>query len=77
MIILIRVILIYNVYLFQDEELKEIMDKAHEMEDQYGHYFDLIIINNDVESAYQQLLHQINLLEREPQWVPAAWLRDD
>ncbi|KAF2362318.1 L27-N [Trinorchestia longiramus] len=61
----------------KDEELKEIMEKAREMEDQYGHYFDLIIINQDVESAYQQLLHEINMLEREPQWVPATWLMDD
>ncbi|XP_018023286.1 protein PALS1 [Hyalella azteca] len=61
----------------KDEELKEIMEKAREMEDQYGHYFDLIIVNHDVESAYQQLLHEVNMLEREPQWVPATWLRQD
>lgn len=61
----------------QDEELKEIIEKAREMEDQYGHYFDLIIVNNDVESAYQQLLYEINMLEREPQWVPGTWLMED
>lgn len=44
------------------------------MEDQYGHYFDLVLINQDVERTYQQLIHEINVLEREPQWVPAAWL---
>lgn len=53
------------------------MEKAREMEDQYGHYFDLIIVNKDVESAYQQLLCEINMLEREPQWVPGTWLMDD
>lgn len=45
------------------------------MEDKYGHLFDLIIINNDTDRAYQQLLTEINALEREPQWVPAAWVR--
>ena len=58
----------------QDEDLKEIIEKAREMEEQFDHYFDLIIINQDVESAYQRLLHEINMLEREPQWVPAVWL---
>ncbi|XP_064095895.1 uncharacterized protein LOC135207903 isoform X3 [Macrobrachium nipponense] len=61
----------------KDEELKETIEKAHEMEEQYGHYFDLIIINQDVDRAYHQLLQEINSLEREPQWVPAAWLAHD
>ncbi|KAG0711456.1 MAGUK p55 subfamily member 5 [Chionoecetes opilio] len=61
----------------KDEELKETIEKAREMEEQYGHYFDLIIINQDVDRAYHQLLQEINMLEREPQWVPAAWLAQD
>lgn len=65
------------IFVLQDEELKETIEKAREMEEQYGHYFDLIIINQDVDRAYHQLLHEINMLEREPQWVPAAWLAHD
>lgn len=45
------------------------------MEDKYGHYFDMIINNNDTERAYHQLLTEINILEREPQWVPASWVK--
>ncbi|CAH1402888.1 unnamed protein product [Nezara viridula] len=60
---------------YKEEELKEIIEKAREMEDKYGHYFDMIINNNDTERAYHQLLNEINLLEREPQWVPAAWIK--
>lgn len=61
----------------KEEELKETIEKAREMEEQYGHYFDLIIINQDVDRAYHQYLHEINMLEREPQWVPASWLAQD
>ena len=57
-----------------DDELDEIIERAREMEERYGHYFDMIIIYSDPDRAYQQLLEEINLLEREPQWVPAAWL---
>jgi len=35
---------------------------------------DDVIIYSDPERAYQQLMAGINGLEREPQWVPAAWL---
>ncbi|XP_044254351.1 protein PALS1 isoform X1 [Tribolium madens] len=60
---------------YKEEELKDIIEKAREMEDKYGHFFDMIIINNDTERAYHQLLSEINSLEREPQWVPAAWVK--
>ncbi|XP_022904823.1 protein PALS1 isoform X2 [Onthophagus taurus] len=60
---------------YKEEELKDIIEKAREMEDKYGHFFDMIIINNDTERAYHQLLTEINSLEREPQWVPAAWVK--
>lgn len=66
----------YVVFFFlKEEELKDIIEKAREMEDKYGHFFDMIIINNDTERAYHQLLSEINSLEREPQWVPAAWVK--
>lgn len=57
----------------QEEELKEIIATARDMEARWGHLFDMIIINNDTERAYHQLLSEINSLEREPQWVPASW----
>ncbi|XP_049826039.1 protein PALS1 isoform X2 [Aethina tumida] len=60
---------------YKEEELKDIIEKARDMEDKYGHFFDMVIINNDTERAYHQLLSEINSLEREPQWVPAAWIK--
>jgi len=66
-----------NLEQVDDDELEEIIERAREMEERYGHYFDMIIIYSDPDRAYQQLLEEINLLEREPQWVPAAWLRKE
>jgi MAGUK p55 subfamily protein 5 len=53
----------------QEEELIDIIEKAREMDEKYGHYFDLVIINNDIERTYHELLQRINYTEREPQWV--------
>ncbi|XP_026330894.1 MAGUK p55 subfamily member 5 isoform X5 [Hyposmocoma kahamanoa] len=66
---------IRNAEAFKEEELKEIIATARDMEVRWGHLFDMIIINNDTQRAYQQLLNEINSLEREPQWVPAHWLK--
>ena len=65
-----------NLEQVDDDELEEIIERAREMEERYGHYFDMIIIYSDPDRAYQQLIEEINLLEREPQWVPAAWLHN-
>lgn len=61
----------------QEEELKDIIATARDMEARWGHLFDMIIINNDTERAYHQLLAEINSLEREPQWVPAQWVHNN
>ncbi|XP_043929959.1 protein PALS1 [Protopterus annectens] len=57
------------------EELRDIIEKAREMEQNYGHYFDAAIVNSDLDKAYQELLRLVNKLDTEPQWVPSTWLR--
>uniref|UniRef100_W5N9X9 Protein PALS1 n=1 Tax=Lepisosteus oculatus TaxID=7918 RepID=W5N9X9_LEPOC len=57
------------------EELRDIIEKAREMEQNYGHLFDAAIVNMDQDKAYQELLRLINKLDTEPQWVPSSWLR--
>jgi hypothetical protein len=46
------------------------------MEENFGHFFDSVIPFDSVEYVYEQLLYEINLLEREPQWVPAKWVKE-
>lgn len=57
------------------EELRDIIEKAREMEQNFGHLFDAAIVNTDQDKAFQELLRLINKLDTEPQWVPSSWLR--
>lgn len=59
----------------QEEDYRDSITIATDMEEHYGHLFDSVIPFNDVDYVYEQLLYEINLLEREPQWVPAKWIR--
>lgn len=61
-------------FILQDEELRKIIEEAREMEENYGHYFDKIIIIYDLDRAYDELVREIGVLETEPQWVPAVWM---
>ncbi len=45
------------------------------MEEHYGHLFDSVIPFDSVDYVFEQLMYEINLLEREPQWVPAQWVK--
>lgn len=58
----------------REEELRETIERARQMEETYGHYFDMVIVNSDLDRAYSELLKEVAILEREPQWVPSAWL---
>ncbi|CAG5135007.1 unnamed protein product, partial [Candidula unifasciata] len=58
-----------------DEQLRGIIDHSREIEEQYGHLFDFILVNSDLDQAYTELLAEINRIEVEPQWVPAAWIK--
>lgn len=61
----------------KDHELRDIIERAREMEELYGHHFDLVLVNVDLEKTLSRLMHEISVLEREPQWVPAHWVSED
>ncbi|CAK8692369.1 protein PALS1-like isoform X2 [Clavelina lepadiformis] len=60
----------------KEAELRSIIEKARDIEQRYGHYFDETIRNTDLNRSYAELLRSINKLDTEPQWVPASWLDD-
>ncbi|XP_038165034.1 MAGUK p55 subfamily member 5b [Cyprinodon tularosa] len=56
------------------EELREVIEKAREMELNYSHFFDATIVNFDPDQTFQELQRLIDKLDTEPQWVPTSWL---
>ena len=44
------------------------------MEELYGHYFDKIIRNTDLDKSVAILIDTINSIQNEENWVPANWL---
>jgi MAGUK p55 subfamily protein 5 len=58
----------------QDEQLRDVIDKGRKMEEMYGHYFDYILVNMELDRSVEELMEEINRIEREPQWVPITWV---
>ena len=40
----------------------------------YGHYFDLTIVNNDIDETIRILERALEKISATPQWVPIAWV---
>ena len=51
----------------------DLIERARDMDINYGHYFDHQITNQNLEKAYTELLQLVNFIETQPQWVPVAW----
>lgn len=52
----------------QDDEFHEVLKSAERIEFLYGHFFDETIVNDDLESAFEQLAEAVTRAENESLW---------
>ncbi len=57
--------------------MRSIILEGKKMEEEFGHLFDKVIVNMDVERSFQELRNAIHRLETEPHWIPSYWLAYD
>ncbi|XP_053550438.1 MAGUK p55 subfamily member 2 isoform X1 [Bombina bombina] len=57
-----------------DSELLRIVEESERLHQAYGHYFDLSLINADLDQSFQELQMALERLRTEPQWVPVSWV---
>ncbi|TNN85844.1 MAGUK p55 subfamily member 3 [Liparis tanakae] len=58
-----------------DEDLQEMRQSAVQIDQQYGHLVDRVLIKEDSASACAELRSILERLERESFWVPLNWVR--
>nr|CAH8838357.1 unnamed protein product [Trichobilharzia regenti] len=57
-----------------DNSLERLARESALLEQHYSHFFDLKIINNDIEETIVQLKHAIDEFQTSPQWIPVTWV---
>uniref|UniRef100_A0A8C5HS33 Membrane protein, palmitoylated 3a (MAGUK p55 subfamily member 3) n=1 Tax=Gouania willdenowi TaxID=441366 RepID=A0A8C5HS33_GOUWI len=62
-------------YFVQDEDIQEMRQSAIQIDQQYGHLVDRILIKEDSVSACAELRGILERLEKESFWVPVSWVR--
>ncbi|XP_067231680.1 MAGUK p55 subfamily member 3 [Chanodichthys erythropterus] len=58
-----------------EEELQEMRLSAQQIDQQYGHLVDRVLIKEDTASASAELRSILERLERETFWVPLSWVK--
>ncbi|XP_012936233.2 peripheral plasma membrane protein CASK [Aplysia californica] len=57
-----------------DSSLERLANESKLLEKAYGHYFDLKIVNNDIDETIRTLEKAIEDICSTPQWVPVSWV---
>lgn len=58
----------------QDISLERLATESELLEKAYGHYFDLKIVNNDIDETIRILEQAIDQVSTTSQWVPVSWV---
>ncbi|XP_062906862.1 peripheral plasma membrane protein CASK isoform X7 [Mobula hypostoma] len=58
----------------EDESLQRLQKESEILQRTYAHYFDLTIINNEIDETIRHLEEAIELVCTTPQWVPVSWV---
>uniref|UniRef100_A0AAY4BSR8 MPP7 protein n=1 Tax=Denticeps clupeoides TaxID=299321 RepID=A0AAY4BSR8_9TELE len=56
-----------------EEDFQEMISAARQMEAQYGHLFEKVIVNDDLTTAFAQLREALKKVEAETHWIPVSW----
>ncbi|KAI3358482.1 hypothetical protein L3Q82_014905 [Scortum barcoo] len=57
-----------------DVDLRKTVDESARIQRAYNHYFDLTIMNDNLDKAFETLQAAVDKLCSEPQWVPVNWV---
>ncbi|KAK7886236.1 hypothetical protein WMY93_025857 [Mugilogobius chulae] len=60
--------------LLTENDLKKTVDESARIRRAYSHYFDLTIVNDNLDKAFDKLQDTVERLFEEPQWVPVSWV---
>ncbi|KAG7283529.1 hypothetical protein CRUP_012589 [Coryphaenoides rupestris] len=48
--------------------------RVRRLEGAFGHYFDLAVVNDNLDETYRMLKAALDTVSKNPQWVPVTWV---
>ncbi|XP_051169533.1 protein PALS2 isoform X2 [Leptopilina boulardi] len=60
--------------LYEEDDLKSTLEESAALQRAYEKYIDLVIVNEDFDNTFRQVIDALNTLATEHQWVPVNWI---
>ncbi|CAL8271433.1 unnamed protein product [Lota lota] len=57
-----------------DGELQRTCEESARLEAAFGHYWDLTVVNDNLDETYRTLKAALDTVSKNPQWVPVTWV---
>lgn len=54
--------------------ISAVIEKSAKLENNFGHLFDFVIVNDDISRATEELIKVAGSVSKDLKWVPAAWV---
>lgn len=59
---------------YQEEDLKRTLEDSASLQRAADKYTDLVLVNNDFDVTFRQIVEALEHLTTEHQWVPVNWI---
>ncbi|XP_033235839.1 MAGUK p55 subfamily member 6 isoform X2 [Drosophila pseudoobscura] len=60
--------------LYEDDDLVATVEESSFVQRKYEKYFDMVIINEDFDETFRQVVETLDQMSHEDQWVPVNWI---
>ncbi|XP_076290333.1 MAGUK p55 subfamily member vari isoform X2 [Lasioglossum baleicum] len=60
--------------LYEEDDLKSTLEESAALQRAYEKYIDQVIVNEDFDNTFRQVVAALDSLARENQWVPVNWI---
>ncbi|XP_043288288.1 protein PALS2 isoform X2 [Venturia canescens] len=60
--------------LYEEDDLKSTLEESAALQRAYEKYIDLVIVNEDFDNTFRQVVAALDALAIEDQWVPVNWI---
>ncbi|XP_068140511.1 protein PALS2 isoform X4 [Drosophila tropicalis] len=60
--------------LYEDDDLIATVEESSFVQRKYEKYFDMVIVNDDFDETFRQVVETLDQMSHEEQWVPVNWI---
>ncbi|KPU73384.1 uncharacterized protein Dana_GF14547, isoform B [Drosophila ananassae] len=60
--------------LYEDDDLIATVEESSFVQRKYEKYFDMVIVNEDFDETFRQVVETLDQMSHEEQWVPVNWI---